>query len=328
MAKLEFPYAMKEVQELILSHFDPIIVAIVVQHELELNELISEMSLKTLSKKKRAQVIKQKKKKEGASAKPKVDEVEEIPEVQRDGPAIIFNLLPAYDVTEKAAEMVTFDLILNDTKLGKLKRKDYFGVAERTNRLMRLLDVELKRMNEYAETLDKNKMDCTLDMYVSTKYLKIPNYFEELLKLLEKYPKVWSRLCLTFDGYDFIDGDVEVQKISHLKDRGIKIALDTKESLYSVPEILSMYKVDYVKLPFKLFKGISSHSKIAYENTMKTISDYKVRPIVYEVDNYLEYMKCKELNLKYLQGDYMGVADNNKISNFIHPKQAVWIKNE
>jgi hypothetical protein len=128
--------------------------------------------------------------------------------------------------------------------------------------------------------------------------------------------------------YDFIDGDVENQKIDYFKERGIKIALDTRESLYSVPEILSIYKVDYIKLPFKLFKGISTQSKIAFENTMKTMEDYKVRPIVYEVDNYLEYTKCKELNLKYLQGDYMGVADNNKISNFIHPRQAAWIKNE
>ena len=89
-----------------------------------------------------------------------------------------------------------------------------------------------------------------------------------------------------------------------------------------------MYKIDYIKLPFKLFKGISSQSKIAFQNTMKTIEEYKVRPIIYEVDNYIQFEKCKQLDLNYLQGDYLGNVNKNRIANFIHPRQAVWIKNE
>jgi hypothetical protein len=118
------------------------------------------------------------------------------------------------------------------------------------------------------------------------------------------------------------------EKIKYLKDIGIKIALDNKDSLYSVPELLSLYNIDYIKLPYKLFKGITAHSKIAFQNTMRTIEEYKVMPIIYDVDNYLQFKKCKELELYRLQGDYLGREETNRIVNFLKPTSAVWISNE
>lgn len=329
MAKLDFPYAIKEIQGLTLSHYDPIIVALLVKYEEELNDLIREISLEMMSKKRKKQVLRQEKKKTKVKATRglKKEEKVEAP-LQRDGPAVTINLMPAYDIKEKEAQMVTFDLILNDIELGKIGHKDYFYVAEKSNRLLYLMDIELKRMSEYALALEKRKMSCILDFYVSTKYLKTPNYFQNFIKLLDKYPKVRESLCLTFDGYDFIDGDIEIEKIKYFKDMGIKIALDNKDSLYSVSELLSLYNVDYIKLPFKLFKGISAHSKIAFQNTMKTIDEYKVIPIIYDVNNYLQFKKCKELELNYLQGDYLGNVENNRVTNFIKPMQAVWLKDE
>jgi hypothetical protein len=63
MAKLDFPYAIKEIQGLTLSHYDPIIVALLVKYEEELNDLIREISLEMMSKKRKKQVLRQEKKK-------------------------------------------------------------------------------------------------------------------------------------------------------------------------------------------------------------------------------------------------------------------------
>ena len=329
MMKLEFPFALKEIQGLALSHFDPIIIALLVKYEKELNTLIDEIHLETLTKKQRKQLQRKQKKKSEVATKA-VEKIEDtqIVKKSRCGPPVTISLKPAYDVNDKEAVMVTFDLVLNDIELGKIRHEDYFYVAERSNRLLSLIDIELQRMNEYALALEKKKTNCLLDIYVSTKYLKTPNYFQWFIELLQKYPKVRPKLCLTFDGYDFIDGDIELEKIKYLKDIGIKIALDNKDSLYSVPELLSLYNVDYIKLPYKLFKGITAHGKIAFQNTMKTIEEYKVIPIIYDVDNYLQFKKCKELELYRLQGDYLGNEETNRIVNFLKPTSAVWMTNE
>lgn len=329
MAKLEFPYAIKEVQNLSLSYFDPLLVSLLVKYQYQIERIIDEVVQELKIPKKKKQIPKEKTQKDLLNKKIKL--AEELPPftpIKREGPAITINLLPAYDVIEKEAKIISFDLVLNDTKLGKIRHKDYFYVAQKSNRLLSLIDINLKRMNEYVLALEKKKLDCILDVYVSANYLKTPNYFQSLLKILENYPKVIPKLCFTFDGYDFIDGDVDFQKIKYLKDMGIKIAFDNKESLYRVPELLSLYEIDFIKMPFKLVKGISSHSKIAFLNTMKTIYEYKVIPIIYDVDNYIQFKKCRELELQYLQGEYLGNVETNKIDNFIHPQSAVWIKNE
>ena len=65
-----------------------------------------------------------------------------------------------------------------------------------------------------------------------------------------------------------------------------------------------------------------------FQNTMKTIEEYKVIPIIYDVDNYLQFKKCKELELYRLQGDYLGREETNRIVNFLKPTSAIWMSNE
>ena len=326
---LEYEFALKEVQQDGMIKYDPLLITLVTKYTFDLQSLIIASSYNPFRTKPKRKVKERPKKQVEPEVKaPVKEEVEPI--AIRDGPPVTFNLRPVYDVGEKVAKVVSLDMTLNDIKLGPIQAKDYFYVAEKSARINRIYEVEFKKLNDNLKVIEEKELAVDLDIHISTRNLKTPNYFENFIKLIEKYPKLRPKLCLTFDSYDFMNGDIGLDKINYLHDAGIKIALKEEESLYNVSRLLSMYEVDYVKLPFRIFKGITAggQERIAFDGIMQIINNYRVIPIIYDVDNYLQFKKCMDLKLNYLQGNYLGVSNKNITMSLIKPKEAEWIKNE
>jgi len=146
----------------------------------------------------------------------------------------------------------------------------------------------------------------------------------ETLRLLEQYKTQADRITIEFIEDEEISKEHEVQEfINHIKNYGVKLALDDFGKGFSNFSRIQMYRPEYLKIDGSLVRNIESDS--FSRNIIETIVFFakkqNIKTIAEFVENENIYNILKDLGVDYSQGHYFAKA--GRLEEFIDPSFAL-----
>lgn len=246
-----------------------------------------------------------------------------------DGPTSPFlhTLRPIYDIDNSKAMLLELILELEDQKLGIIAPSKYFQIAEKSNRIFRLNELELDHAIGYVKILRNRFLsDCVVEVEVSYRQLQkekgIQTAFKKIIEFLKHNPEFKNHLCLTFDSYAFSEGRVNKTNLDILKAEGFKICFKENETIHNVSRYLELYQPDYIKINERLLKNISfiDRDRLIFNHVIQMIRSFKITPIIYDIRSSLNLAAYREAHVAMLEGSYFQKDQRTITDSILHPK--------
>ena len=249
---------------------------------------------------------------------PQSEKVPHPSEKKRTKPARAVEMLfmPVYDIKTENVVYYQSRLMINDKKLGPLLPNVYSLVAEKTNKIAKLLEIGLDQVILFIKLADilEYKVD-----YVSVRlYAKIverPTVIKKIINQILKSGVDPSRFILEIPETVLAGANEKtVETLKNLKELGFKIAMAEFGFAYSSLHKLSDIEFDILKISREYILDVDSNSKSA--GVVRSIIDM-VRTLGAEevcegVDREDQKQALIKIGCRKIQGSVVGEPKTSK----------------
>ena len=186
-----------------------------------------------------------------------------------------------------------------------LKPSDFFKLAEKGNYFANILISSLLNAINFLKIHPDKKVTINIS-YKDIAEKKTVKLFFELLEKQEDKTK--ECLIVEFiESYDIKNIDQVVNFCRRLKDNDVKISIDDFGIKNSNFYILSMIKIDYLKIDGHFIKNIDKNKTFLIVQTIIDIcKKLNIEVIAEHIENELNYSTLKDMGVDYFQGYYLG----------------------
>ncbi len=203
-------------------------------------------------------------------------------------------------------------MVLNDPKLDAILPTVYVPVAEKSNRICDLVQLQLEKL---CQRLSLARLDSDANVHpmwlnISVVCLKRKGFAATVKKVLSKYhihpDNIVVAITETALGYE--DPQIPLS-VSALREMGIRIALDRFGAEYSSLSGLSNFDIDYIKLDAAFTDSICDNKK-TFE-IVKSISvlarNLNIEVLAVGIKTTEQKEMFTRLSCRYMQGDLFGL---------------------
>ena len=179
---------------------------------------------------------------------------------------------------------------------------------------------EGKYYNEITSIVLRNSFralfytDMEISINLSTLDMTEKSTTKEFCELLERYKTEAHRITVEIiEDEDEVDDDLGITQefISHIKSKGVNIAIDDFGKGFSNFSRILAYEPDYIKIDGSLVRDIESN--VASKNMVETIVYFSKKQGIKTIAEYVEneniYKILCDIGVDYSQGYYFGKAE-------------------
>lgn len=201
---------------------------------------------------------------------------------------------PQYELGSK--ELVGMEALLRweHPKEGFISPAEFIPIAEKTGQIYRLEKLVIRKALEQKMLWEQEGFTgFVLSINLSTKTLTSDINFTEWEQILSNYSVEFSEIVIEItETADIYDIENVIERLSRLKDKGIRIALDDFGTGYSSLNYLKKFPIDIIKLDRSFINSITENGvdTLLIKNIVKLANDLKYDVIAEGIETH-EQMK-------------------------------------
>ena len=223
----------------------------------------------------------------------------------------ILNYQPIIDL--KMGRIRSFEALVRwqHPKRGLVSPADFISVAERTGTIVQLgqyiLESACQQLVEWKSQLKYAAYDLKMNINLSPRQLREPDFVEGLAKTVSRYKVEPSSLCLEVTETLLLDDSQSaIRVLREIKQLGFEIHLDDFGTGYSSLNYLEELPVDALKIDRSFVSRFDSDrsENAIVEMIIALAKTLDVRVIAEGIENRLQADILKSMNCNLLQGYY------------------------
>lgn len=204
--------------------------------------------------------------------------------------------------------------LIDDTEDSKVVSPFFFlDISKKSRQYSKITKAVLEKS---IKTFSKLNVDFSIN--ISYEDISDPDFYDNLVELLDKYPTATTRLVFEILEDESIKNyEIMMQFISKVKALGCKIALDDFGSGYSNFEHILKMDADFLKIDASLIKNITKdrNSYLITKTIVKFAKELNLKTIAEYVENEEIFNIVKQLGVDYSQGYYFSPPVSTPINN-------------
>ena len=222
---------------------------------------------------------------------------------------ILSYLQPQFDISHKLRGYEALARIKNDDG-SFISPVEFIPVAEKTG-LIDLVDLRVfeKAAEFFGRVIKKTDIKITLSINISVRHLMKNNFIEEITGIMKKYEIPADQLELEITESIMIDSfEKALERISEVKNMGIKVAIDDFGTGYSSLSYLNSFPADLLKVDKSFIDVMNdSDSSKQYVATIITIGHILNLEVISEgVETPEQLETLEKIGCDHIQGFIWG----------------------
>ncbi|ABR30613.1 diguanylate cyclase [Thermosipho melanesiensis] len=209
-------------------------------------------------------------------------------------------------ISKENMEIVGAEMLLRWEKEGKIiPPSDFLDYIERSGQIH---EISLQVFEKTMEFLKKHPNLKFIDVNISPIQLKDKNFFDEYLKIIEKFNISPKKIAFEITENLFLSYDEQVKEnISKIKKEGIKLCLDDFGTGYSSLSYLRNLPFDMLKIDREFIKNIDNERNTNLLKAIYSICEtFNLTPIPEGVETVKQLEILSMIGFKLFQGYYFG----------------------
>lgn len=249
---------------------------------------------------------------------PESEKVENPKEKKRTKPARAIEMLfmPVYDIKTESVVYYQSRLMVNDKKLGPLMPNVYSLVAEKTNKLAKLLEIGLDQVILFIKLADilEYKVDC-VSVRLYAKIVERPTVIKKIVNQILKSGIDPSRIILEIPETVLAGANEKTaETLKNLKELGFKIAMAEFGFAYSSLHKLSDIEFDILKINREYILDVDSNSRSAgiVRSIIDMVRTLGAEEVCEGVDREDQKQALIKIGCRKVQGSVVGEPKTSK----------------
>lgn len=224
--------------------------------------------------------------------------------------------MPVYDIKTESIVYYQTTLVVNDKKLGALMPNIYSLVAEKTNKIAKLVQIGLNQVIYFIKIADV--LEFNVDMVSVRMYAKIIEKPTAINKILDQITKSGidpSRLIFEIPETVLASAsETTLDTIKKIKDMGIKIAIAEFGFAYSSLHKLSDIEFDILKISREYILDVdySSRSAGVVRSIIDMVRTLGAEEVCEGVDTEDQKQALIKIGCRKIQGSIVGEPKTSK----------------